>query len=379
MTEAPNLISDKEVKENVKVKDGMYVFEDYKHLRKTSILYKHLSKEEKNKWNNEYGVETYGTVFSKVISAEDSISDFYMSLPLEKQKDILKQPQVHSEIYKNSLKKGLIKKVSDDNNEYFDINLVEKVFSDFINLKGEFMIGDDLYIIDGCEKKVFLDVAFEDVNVANAEMIVLKTMNERNPMFKSADNVNDWSQVSEVKYYDKNWRGKYKKKVWAEIEGVSYLSEWMDGRTSDCSDYVHCDFILKAYARKRNFWGNYVISGNFWPKVEFSGTWDYTSTHWADDNNPAKPDYCLCGYYNKVVHHGGFPEYSCYPNENYMCETSPLDYTDYGNGYELPVAPHGHFRYDDIFNWPYWWARPIDVYSADIDITIDGKLFNFTW
>jgi hypothetical protein len=153
-------------------------------------LYKQLSKSEKNKWNKKNGIETYGNIFSEVIDTEDSISDYYMSLPIEEQEYYLTQPQVHSEIYEKSLNDGLIKVVSEDNNEYFDINLVDKVYADFVNLKGELMIGDDIYIIDGCEKKIYVGAAISDCLNYNVEVIVLKSYENIESLLKSTNYTN---------------------------------------------------------------------------------------------------------------------------------------------------------------------------------------------
>lgn len=380
MTEESNLMYNEEMIESVNVKDGMFVFNDQEHLRKVSILYKQLSKSEKNKWNKENGIETYGNIFSEVIDAEDSISDYYMSLPIEEQAYYLTQPQVHSEIYKKSLNDGLIKVVSEDNNEYFDINLIDKEYADFVNTKGNLMIGDDIYEYNSCEKKIYVGVGKVGNINSDTEVLIIKSLDIENLLLKSDDwNSNNWSQKSSAKYYGTSWTGK--RKVWAEIEGVSYL--WEDptlGRFCDCSDYLHCDFILKAYAQKKNFWGKYVFSGNFWPEVKFSGTWSYNCAHWVNDNNSSLPDQCLCGFNtNDKYRHIGeeFPEYSCTPNQSIMCRTSPLNYTTSGNGYELSVAPTGVFRYDFPYNSNYWWAEPIDVYG-DITIKIDGESFNFS-
>jgi hypothetical protein len=135
---------------------------------------------------------------------------------------------------------------------------------------------------------------------------------------------------------------------------------------------------LKAYAQSRNFWGNFVF-GNWSPLVKFSGTWNYRHTSWYRDE-PALGDQCLCGYQSTDDTDGynNFPSYSCFPNPDYMCGTSPLNYEDYGNGYILPVTPDGIFPY----SWGdggMWWSRPISVYNANITIKIDTQSFVFTW
>jgi hypothetical protein len=61
-----------------------------------------------------------------------------------------------------------------------------------------------------------------------------------------------------------------------------------------------------------------------------------------------------------------------------MCPTSPYSESTAANWSVRPLTPEGIIPYS-YGTGGYWWARPIEVYDANITITIDGYPFNFQW
>jgi hypothetical protein len=356
-------------------KDNMLVFQNYEHINMELAKLNRLSDNDKDSWLNMHGVKTYGQVFRKVIEQEDSISNYYSSLPDEQQKYFLKQPQIFSEIYKKALNDGIIEIVKNGNNEYFDLNLIDKKYADFLNLSGMLIIGQDILSISGCEEKVFLGALKNStkIDLSNLNASIIR---EKDSAVKSKSSSEyDWSRVSRPEFYDPNFFGVNRKKVWAEIEAHSNLHVIFSDETDDCARYVYCVFQLKAHAQSINFWGNYVYS-SFAPKVIFDAKWEYSHRSWAVDYDPS--DNRLCGFYTSSEGKNDFPSYSCYPNPNYSCPTSPFYEVRYGNGCITPLTPEGIIPYN-FGRGGLWWSRPIDIYNTDIKVIIDGKSFNFSW
>jgi hypothetical protein len=52
---------------------------------------------------------------------------------------------------------GIIQEIKADDNEYFDLNLSDKKYADFLNLDGKVMIGNDIMSINECEKKIYIN------------------------------------------------------------------------------------------------------------------------------------------------------------------------------------------------------------------------------
>ncbi len=358
-----NEVKPDETEAIVYVKDNMLVFQDYAHINSEIAKFNKLSINDKRKWLKSYGVETYGQVFRDVMEKEDSISNYYSNLPEEDQKYFLSQPQVYSELYKQTLDKGIIKVVRTSDNEYFDLNLVNKKYADFLNLNGRLVIGKDIISVSECEEKIFIDAI---ANLSEIDYSKLKslTLKESNTLKSVNDNESDWSQTSSPIYYDKNFLGKNTKKVWAEIEGSSRLipslySEYND-ETSYWAKNLTCTFELKAYAQSRNFWGNFVF-GNWSTEVIFDAEWSY----WYAYQFPGSLDQITC--------YDDFPSYSCTPNPDYVCPTSPYYEVGMGNGYIQPLSPDGSWQK----NGEAYFVRPINISTYDINIWIDGKKFEF--
>ena len=328
-----------------------------------------LSFNEKDQWFEKFGLTTYGRIFTKVMLAEDSISNYFESLPPEKQEFFRSKPQIYSDIYKDALDKGMIKVVTEPDNSYFDVNLFDKTSADFVSLDGKIKIGNTVYQFNDCETRIYTDVKDEELKLlADFKPLILD--GRLNENLKSMDAYN-WSENKNPWYYDHNWLGNPRKKIWAEILGESYMNISFEDETSTCCRSVYSNFVLKGFAQKRNFWGNFVFSGDFVPLIEMEGSWDYEYGYWNYDYNPN--DNCLCGYYSSHMSlgHNDFPNYYCTPIHSSYCPTSPIDDSSYGNGWQHSVSPTGIFSY--IIADGLWWYRAFSVYNIGITITIDGQ------
>jgi hypothetical protein len=276
-------------KVDVYVVNNMFAFQDSSHINRTIASFNKLSEKEKEEWYENYGIETYGHIFRKVIQQEDSISNYYFNLPEDKQMYFRSLPQVHSDQYKYALNKGVVKVVKTDDNEYFDINLIDRKYADFLNLDGKVIIGNNIISINECEEKVYFDAinCSSPIDLSKFENVTIRTSESLKKELKSGDPYN-WSSTSTPRYYDKNFLGNYTKKTWAEIDGSSHLRIAFTDESSTCSRSVYCIFDLKSYAQKMNFWGNYVFT-NWTPTVIFNGTWSYKHVSWDKDDDPLTP------------------------------------------------------------------------------------------
>lgn len=358
----------------VEVFDDMFEFESFEHIEKVKYELNQLSFKEREQWFEKYNIDTYGRVFTQIMLAEDSISNYYEKLSLEDQQYYRSLPQVHSKEYQNAMDKGLIKLKIEGNNKFFDINLFDKSNADFVNLDGKIKIGQHIYYISECEIYIYDNSQIKDSKNFQQTKPIMIINEEKLSELKSV-NENNWSEIKQPIYYDYNWLGSPRKKIWAEISGVSYLNLYFEDETSTCCRSVYSNFVLKGFAQKKNFWGNFVFSGDFNPLIEITGSWDYQYSYWSYDNNPN--DNRLCGYYSSHMSYGynDFPSYYCTPIHSAYCPTSPINMSLYGNGWQPSVSPTGIFSYT-IANG-LWWAAPFSVYNIDITISIDGYPFNF--
>jgi hypothetical protein len=370
-------INSNETENVIYIKDNMFVFQNNSQLNETLMSFDKLSEKEKKEWHKKYGIQTYGQIFREIIKKEDSISTYYFSLSEQQQQYFRNKPQVYSDLYKEALAKGIIKIVKEKDNEYFDLNLIDKKYAEFTNLDGKVIIGNNILSIDGCEEKIYLNAieGSSKIDYTKLKSTLLKTNDETDNKLKS-DDIYSWSQISDPEYYDPGLLGN-RKKVWAEIEGSSHLALVIAGETTTCARWVYCIFDLKGYAQKRNFWGNFVF-GNWSTNITFDASWNYEHYSWDVDAQPG--DNCLCGYYDSEIATGynNFPAYGCYPNPATLCPTSPYYEEAVGNGCIRPLTPEGMIPYE-FGNGGFWWARPIKVFDASVIITIDGKVFEFQW
>lgn len=368
---------EKSIEHEVYVADGMFVFQSHDHMASELRKIAELSFSDKEAWFAKFGMNTYGRIFNQVMLAEDSISNYFESLTLEEQEYYRSQTQIFSEAYKNAMNDGYIKVETKHESSYFDINLYEKTFADFVNTDGKVKIGNSVFLINDCEARIYENVMDEDLNDLNEKKYV--TINkEIDDRLKSIGS-HDWSEVKAAHYYDRNWAGNPRKRIWAEIEGESHMYIWYEDQpaTSDCCEKVYSKFVLKAYSQKKNFWGNWVFSGDFSPLVEIDGSWDIRYAVWTNDNDPN--DDCLCSYSwsDRMSGYIDLPNYYCTLIDYEYCPSSPIEMSAYGNSWQPSVSPTGIFSYT-VLNY-LWWADSFSIENMDITIRIDDeKSFVFT-
>lgn len=106
---------------NVELRNGMLVFESKLAFDVTKLEIAEASRDAVDLWEEKIGIKTYASMFYKVIYAEDSISKYYESLPIDQQKYWLNQPEIHSTIYYQALEDKILQVQPDgEGGEYFD-------------------------------------------------------------------------------------------------------------------------------------------------------------------------------------------------------------------------------------------------------------------
>jgi hypothetical protein len=231
-----------------------------------------------------------------------------------------------------------------ENDQYFDLNLYDKTAASVINSDGLVMVEGRIYKFTGNGMKIIKDGDFNMVaklnttnnHSLNDNIIVadyynngLKSTNE----ITEEDWSNNWTQTMSWYYFAKNWLGNPQKRVMVWVDGHS---EHIGSNYSYyCSQELNCTFVVRAQAQEKNFWGNWVYSG-YAPNLTFSASWSY---EYKDYSNDPYIQYG-CGLYTTTKNY--VPAYSCTPNPDYMCPTSPHTavYPAANNAY-INLTPHG--------------------------------------
>lgn len=315
-----------------------------------------------NLWEKSLGIKTPESIFNEVVIAEDSISDYFMSLPESEQEYWRNQAQSHSTIYKEALAQKTICLLPDgEGGEYFDLNLYDKTAASLINLEGFVKIENKIYqytdnaikiIQDGDAGKTKLIKNINHSFIGN-DMIV-NIFNSNRLKSTSDWDSNNWTQDMNFYEFDSNWRGRYQKRV----------KVWIDGHSepagtpvhTGCYEYLNCTFILRAEAQKRNFWGTWVYSG-YWPNLTFSAEWNCDYWTFADVTSG-------CGLRD-----------TWYPYVTSGNRTSPIVNENFGgvNNAFIELAPHGIWQSSPIF-----FSRPFFVHGT-VTCTLGPLTKTYTW
>jgi hypothetical protein len=359
---------------NVKINDGMLVFESKMAFDVTKLEIAAANRKAVDLWEQSLGIKTPASIFNAVVLAEDSISNYYESLPEDEQAYWRAQPEIHSEIYQKALSEKIIKLLPDgDGGEYFDLTLYDKTAASVVNLDGLVIVEGQIHqytsnaiklITDGdmgkIEKLKKINATYQDDNILVA--VFDNKASKGDNQLKSASFVtdNNWTQTT----------------GWQSVPGKKRVKVWIDGHSemyganasADCSEYASCTFVVRAEAQHKNFWGNWKYD-SYMPSLSFDATWDYEYMQYDYD-----PDYPYpCTLYSHAVFY--VPEYSCTANPSYICPTSPYSayYPSVNNAY-LNLTPHGVWQLS-----PTWFSDPFMVTHCTFTSTIDGKAFNYTW
>ncbi len=313
----------------VEMQHGMLAFASKENLDLRLIELNRLSFEEFKEWEKNLGIETQRGAFDRVAQAEEAISDYYESLPVEKQKIYRKMPVVHSELYKEMLDRKIITIVKDaDGSEYWDYAVSDPSLANVLNMNGFVKIGDWIcqYTPEGF--KIILDGDFNKI-----EQLQTITKNYKDDTFLVHFKKEDEQRTKAISHSWGNDTGFdiccNNKKRWKVL--VTGSSEPLYGEIEDdCTNFLSCVNQVKAQAQKRNFWGQFVFTLSFTPSLSFTNTWSYDYTRYTDG---------LCGLNKQSFYSVG--SYSCTVNP---CPTSPhtASYPTVNNG-TFNMTPHGNW------------------------------------
>ncbi|MDP3915807.1 MAG: hypothetical protein Q8R96_18935, partial [Bacteroidota bacterium] len=128
------------------VENGMLKFDSKVAFDVTKLEIAAAGRTAVDLWEKSLGIKTPGSIFNAVVLAEDSISDYFMSLPENEQEYWRNQVQTHSTIYNEALTQKTIHLLPDgEGGEYFDLNLYDKTTASLINLDGFVIIENQIY------------------------------------------------------------------------------------------------------------------------------------------------------------------------------------------------------------------------------------------
>lgn len=321
-----------------------------------------------NKWEEQIGIVTPRQIFHQVVLAEDSISNYYSSLPKMEQEYWRSQPEINSEVYEKAMKDGVIKIVKDreDGSEYFDYNYFDKTVTSVVNKQGYVMIAGEIHqytsngikiILDGDFDKVKELEEIEETYIGDNLRVVIYDESPINT--RGVISGYDWSVYNNFQYVTD------KRRVKVDIEGHS--EGYGDPYNNSCANQLNCTFYIRGHAQKKNFWGNWKYD-NYYPTLTVDMEWEYQYKDYSCDPNVV----IGCGTIQCVK--TSVPSYSCAPNPNYVCPTSPYfhNYPNTNNG-SYAVTPHGVWQSGDKF-----FADAFKI-QGKIEAYMDGKTFKFSF
>lgn len=366
---------------DVNVINGMLSFESKLAFDVTKLEIATANRKAVNNWEKRLGIKTPANIFYEVMLAEDSISSYYENLPESEQEYWRNQEPMHSDIYYASLSSKNLTLVPDgEGGKYFDLNLFDRTAAGVINSEGFVMVEGQIFQYTSNAFKMITDGDINKIEVIKSinnnyvkDNIVVEVYSGDRLKSTLYDWSNDWTQTmldiptinKEWYEFDKNWRGKYQKRVKVWIDGHSEPYGDFDDY---CAQYINCTFILRAEAQKRNFWGNWVY-GDYIPNLTFNASWTYS---YKDYSNDPYITYG-CGVYQTTK--TSVPAYSCTANPSYMCPTSPYSViSEPANNAYFNLTPHGGWS-----SYPKFFS---DVFTVHGTITWSyGPLSNivYTW
>lgn len=358
----------------VGVKNGMLVFETKLAFDVTKLEIAGADRKAVDLWEQKLEIKTPASIFQAVVFAEDSVSNYYESLPESEQAYWRAQPEIHSEIYQKALSEQIIQLLPDgEGGEYFDLNLYDKTAANVVNLDGLVIVKGQIHqytsnaiklITDGdlgkIEKLKKMNETYQDDNILVA-VFDNKVFNGDNQL-KSASFLSDnnWTRTANWQYPS----SKKRVRVWIDGHSELYGAYAEDG----CSEYASCTFYVRAEAMQKNFWGNWKYT-SYMPNFSFNAEWWYEYRDFSCDPFITQG----CGVYHCAKHY--VPAYSCTANPSYICPTSPHSayYPSVNNAF-LPLTPHGIWK-----SSPTWFYDPFMVTQCTFSGTIDGKTFTYSW
>ena len=168
------------VKEGFIVKNGIISFESKDLMLKTIYNIANLTEKDRAKWEIEHGFISQRRIIQNIIKDEvlqDSLDmKKYAGISVDK----INKSDNHSLSYKNALSKGIIKLINEGTSEeYWDYNIYDHRYIDYINEDGLFAIGDTLYQVTNNSLK-----GMKTNNYSNAHLLIEASKpDEKNNIF----------------------------------------------------------------------------------------------------------------------------------------------------------------------------------------------------
>jgi len=355
---------------NVKVENGMMIFDSKIAYDVTLIEILHSNPELVEEWYKSIGVETFYQVFNQVVKAENAIDSHLRSLSESEQEYWKKQPEYHSAAYDEAIVNGILIASQKEGNSTYDYNLADKTVAPLINTIRLVQIEDKIYQYND-NSIVIVDKEDIDLlkskNLETNEKTIVITYDDCN--LKSVNSSYNWTQIVDFKYTTSN---RHRARFWIDGHSELVIHKFDDGSWSNdhCSDYIDCTFYLRIECQKKNFWGNWVWETDV-PSTTINASWNYN--YGSYDSDP----YITygCGLYDRDINY--VPSYNCSPNPSSICPTSPINnLVLVGNGYYYPVTPHGRWHTATA----YFFSHPFEVHG-NATATIEGcsYIFNYSW
>lgn len=353
----------------VKVENGMLVFDSKIALDVT--LNEILSADNKkvDEWYQEMGIETFFSIFNRVVQAEDSISDYLWSLPEKEQANWKNQPEYHSAEYAKAISDGIIIESQDEEDGLYNYNIVDKTVATVINKERLVQIAGKIHQYN--ENSIIL-LDKENINLLKSKNLELNkkaiVITYDDCDLKSVNSSYDWTQESDFKKSSRKHRAKF----WIEGHSEMVIHEYDGGGWSreTCSDYIDCTFYLRILCQKKNFWGKWIYESDV-PTTTIDAQWNYNYGTYEGDPYITYG----CGLYDRDVDF--VQSYSCSPSPTSICPTSPIsNLVLCGNNYYKPVTPHGRWHTATA----YFFSHPFEVHgSASATISGISDSFDYSW
>jgi hypothetical protein len=355
---------------DIAVINGMLVFKTKADMDITMLELAAADRHAVDAWEQKIDIQTPASVFHKVVEAEDSVSKHYKNLSQSEQVYWLAQPQVHSEIYKKALNSGIIKELKEpDGNVYFDFNLSDNSMNSLVNANGFLMVEGKIMQYTPNAIKVILNGDFSLTSklskmnqTVSSEDIIVHVI--ESPSIKNTKQYVDpgfnWTTVPAWHYWDKNLLGNYTKRNRVWIDGHS---EAYGGHTTTCAYAVQCTHTIRAEYQEKNFWGNWVYSGN--QSFSVNTTWTYEYGRYSDVTTG-------CGS-NPQWYNWPFGAYNCGGATN--CPDPPFSYSyPTVNNVYINLKPHGIWYSG---SGP-WFSDAMNVHGT-FSSNLGGTSFNFSY
>lgn len=260
-------------------------------------------------------------------------------------------------MYSEALKNGIIQILPDgEGGTYFKLNLADNSMAGVVNLNGLVMVDGQIFqytpaaikiIKDGDHEKVGLLNDFEDDFEDNTYIVFDYTTTPDQSEQRNVLPGYNWTYINDWKYPE----NKTRVKVWIDghSKGVVTYGDY-------CASTVNVHYVLRAEAQRKNFWGNWVYSNNYWPSLTFYAHWSYVFRLYEGTS---------CGVYHYEMNY--VP-----PSGNHQ---APCNYysPSFNNAF-IQLHPHGTWSAGQQK-----FRTAFKTQNAHVNAYTDSKQFTFDW